>query len=146
MRIIHMSTNNHLEKDKIIKRLTEQMFKNRKELKLTQEKVAELLGKSEKTYQRLESTGCGLSDFFTILNIFQVLQFSTIEIIEVLGLPPLTLSQIKELYQDEDTPKSIQENSICSSISQICAKMDSSTLEKLFCTLMKEYLKRKRFI
>lgn len=136
-----MSKNNYFEKTEIAKRLTEQMHSHRKKLKLKQREVAELLGKSEKTYQRLESTG--LSDIFDILKIFQVLHFSTTEIINVLGLPPLTLSEIAKLYQDEETLKSIQENGICSCICQMCGKMEINTIERLIYILMKELLKKK---
>ena len=127
----------------ITKRLTQQMFLHRKKLGLKQHEVAELLGKSEKTYQRLESTGRGLSDIFDILEIFQVLHFSTTEIVNVLGLPPLTLSEITEVYQDEETLKSIRENSICSAIRQTCGEMETSTIERLIFTLMKEQCERK---
>ena len=132
-----------LEEEKIKERLTETMFKRRKELKLKQREVAELLGKDEKTYQRLESTGNGLSNLFDILDIFRVLHFSIKDIIYVLELPPFTLSEIKELYQDEETLKSIRENGIYSSICQTCGKMGTITIERVICTLMGEYLKRK---
>lgn len=142
MRIIHMIENNYLKNEEIKKRLTEQMLQHRETLGLRQGKVAELLDKSEKTYQRWESTGDGLSDFFDIQNIFRVLQFSTTEIINLLELPTLTPNEIKELYQDEETLKSIQEDVI----RQKCGKMQSITIEKLLCILLKEYLKRKGHI
>lgn len=136
---------NHLEKEKIRNRLTETMFKCRNELKLKQREVAELLGKDEKTYQRLESTGNGLSNFFDILDIFHVLNFSYQDFIYVLELPPLTLSEIEELYQDEEILKSIREKGIHSSIRQICGKMETITIERLLCTLLVEFLKRRGF-
>ena len=127
----------------IKERLRQQMFLHREKLGLKQREVAELLGKSEKTYQRLESTGRGLSDIFDILEIFQVLHFSTTEIVNVLGFPPLTLSEVTELYQDEEILKSIRENAICSTIRQTGGKMETSTIERLIFTLMKEQCQRK---
>ena len=95
-------TEKNYSEEEIKKRLTEQMVQHRDEkLKLTQKEAAELLATSEKTYQRWESSGKGLSDFFVIQNIFRTLHFSTTEIINVLGLPPLSLSEAKELCQDE---------------------------------------------
>ena len=119
----------------IKERLRQQMFLHREKLGLKQREVAELLGKSEKTY--------GLSDIFDILEIFQVLHFSTTEIVNVLGFPPLTLSEVTELYQDEEILKSIRENAICSTIRQTCGKMETSTIERLIFTLMKEQCQRK---
>lgn len=136
---------NRLEKEKIRKRLTETMFKCRNELKLKQREVAERLEKEEKTYQRLESTGSGLSNFFDMLDIFHVLHFSIQDVVYVLELPPLTLSEIEKLYQDEKILKSIQEKGIYSSIRQICGEMETITIERLLCTLLTEYLKRRGF-
>lgn len=133
------------EKETIIKRLIEQMFQHRERLGLTQKQAAELLGKSEKTYQRWESSGDGLSNFFDIQNIFKILQFSTTEIINVLGLPPLTLNEVEELYQDEETLKSLRENSVYSFISKKCDGLESITIEKLLYILSKEYFKRKGY-
>lgn len=140
-----MEEKNYLEKEEIIKRLTAQMFQNRNTLKLTQKEVSELLGKSENTYQRWESAGDGLSGFFDIQNIFKILQFSTTEIINVLGLPPLSPSEAKELCQDEETLKSLQENTIYSFIRQKCDKLEIITIEKLLFILSKEYFKRKGY-
>lgn len=119
------------------------MLKHRTGLKLKQREVAELLGKEEKTYQRLESTGSGLSKFFDILDIFRVLHFSVSDIIYVLELPPLTLSEVEELYQDGEILKSIREKGICSSIRQTCGSMETITIERLLYTLLDEALKRK---
>lgn len=131
-----MSENRYLEKEEIINQLIKQMLQHRESLGLTQAKVSELLGKCEKTYQRWESTGRGLSDFFDIQNIFRVLHFSTTEIISVLGLPPLTSSEIKELYPDEEILKIIHENIT----RQKSDGMQSITIEKLLCILLKKYL------
>lgn len=133
------------EKETIIKRLIEQMFQHRERLGLTQKQAAELLTTSEKAYQRWESCGNGLSDFFVIQNIFKILEFSTTEIISVLGLPPLTLNEVKELYQDEETLKGIRENTLYSYIRQKCDKLESITIEKLLYILSKEYFKRKGY-
>lgn len=134
-----------IENKIILKQLNEQMRQNRKTLGLNQGEVAELLGKSEKTYQRWESSGKGLSNFFDILSIFKVLQFSTTEIINVFGLPPLSPSEAKELCQDEETLKSLQENTIYSFIRQKCDKLEIITIEKLLFILSKEYFKQKGY-
>lgn len=89
----------YLGKKEIRNRLKEKMLQHRDKLGLKQREVAELLDKDEKTYQRLESTGNGLSDFFDIQNIFRVLEFSTTDIIDVLGFPPLTLNEIKSFIR-----------------------------------------------
>ena len=139
-------TEKNYSEEEIKKRLTEQMVQHRDEkLKLTQKEAADLLYTSEKTYQRWESSGKGLSDFFVIQNIFRTLHFSTSEIINVLGLPPLTLNEVKELYQDKETLKSLQENSIYSFVRQKCDKWEDITIEKLFFVLLKEYFKRKGY-
>jgi len=143
MRIIRMCEKNYLEKEEIRKRLCEKMLKRREKLELHQSEVAESLGKSEKTYQRWESTGTGLSNLFDVLSIFRVLQFPLTDIIYVLGLPPLTLSEAEELYQDEETLKRIRESSIYSAVRQACGGMENITVEKLLDTLMAERLRRK---
>lgn len=140
-----MSENGYLEKDEIKKRLTEQMFQHRDTLGFKQKDIARLLDKPEKTYQRWESTGDGLSNIFDILNIFRVLRFSIVEIINVLGLPPLMTNEIKEIYQDEETLKNIREDGICSFIRQKCGGMESITIDILIDILMKEHLKRRGY-
>ncbi len=134
-----------LKREEIIRRLTGQMFQHRDTLGLQQKEVAHFLNKSDKTYQRWESTGNGLSDIFDLLTIFRVLQFSTTEIIDVLGLPPLTLNEVKGLYQDEETIRGIRENTVYSFISKECSRMQTNTIEKLLCVLLKEYLKKKGY-
>ena len=101
-----------------------------------------MVGKSLDTYQRWESSGQRLTDIFSLLNVFQTLEFSTTEIIDVLGLPPLTFSEIKAIYQDEDTLKSIKENGICSAMHKKCSGMDEFTLERLLAILLQEHSKR----
>ncbi len=138
-----MSKNSCSENKEIRNRLRNKMVQRREKLKLHQSDVAELLDRSEKTYQRWESDGDGLSNLFTVLNIFRVLQFSLTDILYVLGLPPLTLREIKELYQDEETLKSIRESSINATIRQACGEMETITIEKLLDTLMAAHLRRK---
>ena len=133
------------QKVKIISRLTEMMFKHREELGLTQREVAEQLDRDEKTYQRQESSGNGLSKYLYIRDIFSVLHFSSMDVIYVLDLPPLTSSEMEELYKDEETLKSIREKGIHSTIRQTCGEMENTTIEKLLCTLLDEYLKRKGY-
>ena len=124
------------------KNLKKQLHEHRIKRKLRQLDVANAIGKSLDTYQRWESTGQHLNDIFSLLSVFRVLNFSTTEIIDVLGLPPLTLSEIKGIYQDEDTLKDIKENGICSAIRKNCHHMNDFVLEKLLTILLNEHLKR----
>lgn len=109
---------------------------------LSQFDVANAVGKSLDTYQRWEYTGKGLTNIFILLSVFQTLDFSITEIIDILGLPPLTLSEIKAIYQDEGTLKSIKENGICSAIRENCRHMEDFTWERLLVILLKEHSKR----
>lgn len=124
------------------KELKQQLRQHRKKGNLTQLNVADAVGVSLDTYHRWESTGQHLTDIFTLLNVFQVLDFSTTEIIDVLGLPPLTLNEVKSIYQDEDTLKHIKEKGICSAMRENCPDMDDFTLEKLLSILLNEHSKR----
>ena len=109
---------------------------------MSQFNVAKAVGKSLDYYQRWESSGKRLTDIFTFLGVFQELDFSTTEIIDVLCLLPLTLSEMKAIYQDEDTLKSIKEKGICFAMRENCRHMDDFTLERLLAILLKEHLKR----
>lgn len=123
-------------------KLKEQLLKHRRKKNLRQSDVANAVGASHSTYQRWESTGQHLTDIFTLLSVFQALDFSTAEIIDVLGLPPLTLNEIKAIYQDEDILKSIKGNGICFSMHEKCPDMEDFALESLLVLLLKERLKR----
>ncbi len=79
----------YVEQESFRKRLQEQLRKHCKKLNLTQENVAKLLNISPKNYQHWESPGYGLVNIFNILGVFQALDFSVTETIDVLGLPPL---------------------------------------------------------
>ena len=123
------------------KKLREQLRKHRIKLELTQMEVANAVGKSIDTYQRWESGKC-LTDIISLLNVFQVLDFSTTEIIDILGLPPLTLCEIKANYQNEDILKNIEENGIYFAIRQKSSDIDDFTLGKLLVLLSEENAKR----
>lgn len=123
-------------------RLKKQLLEHRTKRNFSQQGVADAVGKSLYTYQRWENSGQCLTDIFSLLRVFQALDFSTTEIIGVLGLPPLTLSEIKAIYQDEDTLKSIKENGICSAVREKCPDMDDFILERLLAILLKEHSKR----
>ena len=123
------------------KKLKKQLRKHRTKLKLTQLDVANAVGKSLDTYQRWERGKC-LTDIISLLSVFQVLDFSTTEIIDVLGLPPITLSEIKANYQNEDILKCIEENGIYSAMRQKSSDIDDFTLEKLLDFLLEENAKR----
>lgn len=115
------------------RRINNAVCLHRNKLKLSQFEVSERLGISEKTYQRWESSEETLTDIFKILSVFQVLEFTTTEIIDVLGLPPLTLDEIKVDFPDIEILKSIKEN---------CCNMEDSAIERLIVILMNEHLKR----
>lgn len=119
-----------------------QLREHRIKRNLSQLNVANAVGKSLDTYQRWEYTGKGLTNIFNLLSVFQALGFSITEIIDVLGLPTLTLSEMKAIYQDEDTLKSIKENGICAAMRENCRYMDDFALERLLAVLLKEHLKR----
>lgn len=123
-------------------KLKRQLFEHRTKLKLSQLDVADAVGRSRDTYLRWEKYGQRLTDIFKLLSVFQVLEFSTTEIINVLGLPPLTLSEMKAIYQDEDTLKNIKENGIYSAMRENCPDMEDFILEKLLALLFKEHSKR----
>lgn len=123
-------------------KLKKLLREHRKNQKLSQNEVAEMVGKSLDTYQRWESSGQRLTDIFTLLSVFQVLKISTSEIIDVLGLRPLTLSEVEDIYQDENTLKSIEGNGICSAMRKKCPDMDDFILERLISILFEEHSKR----
>lgn len=104
--------------------------------------VANAVETTLNNYQRWESTGQYLTNIFRLLKVFRELRFSTIEIIDVLGLPPLTLNEIKAICQDEDTLKSIKEHSVYSIMRKECFDMDDYTLEMLLKFFLEERLKR----
>lgn len=124
------------------KRLRRQLREHRIKRKLSQSAVADAVGKALETYQRWETSGQHLTDIFSLLSVFQVLGFSVTEIIEVLGLPALTLNEIEAVYQDENILKRIKENGICSAMRQKCPDMADFTLEKLLVLILEERLKR----
>ena len=125
-------------------RIRKCLYARRKELKLKQREMAQRLGKSEKTYQRWESTGEGLSDILEVLEVFRKLKFSTLEIADVLGLPPIELDEIKERYQDEAILTSIRESSIYIYLRDNCSSVNDVLLEKLLDVITAERLKRRR--
>lgn len=128
--------------EKFQKRLKGKIRERRKEKNLTQSAVAQALEVSPDTYQHWEKGSRPLIDIFNMLSVFQVLEFSTAEIVDILGLPPLTSSEIKAVCQDEDMLKSIQGNTIYSVVREKCSSMDGLTLGKLLALLSEENLKR----
>lgn len=122
--------------------LKKQLHEHRKKLKLSQNDVANALGVSRDTYQRWEKPSQDLLNIFNILSVLRVLNFSTAEIIEMLGLAPLTPDEIKAVFQDEDMLKSIQSNTIYSFMRKNYLDMNDLTLKKLFFLLGEEYFKR----
>lgn len=138
----------NLTKSKVPKfqrELPVELYSRRRNLSLTQAEVAELLDKSEQTYQRWESTGNGLSNIQDILRVFEVFKFSTSTVIKLFNLPPLTLDELKDIVPDADTLKCIKEEGICAYIDNNCGDMDNLTIEKLLVILHTEHLKRLGF-
>lgn len=132
--------NNYFELNQ--KKLKELLRGHRTKQNLRQSDVADAVGKSLDTYQRWESSGQCLTDIYSLLSVFKALDFSTAEIIDVLGLPPLTAGEMEAICQDGDTLKSIKENGIYSVIREKCPDMNDFILEKLLAILFQEHSKR----
>lgn len=109
------------------KRLHKALFEHRKNKHFTQQVVADKMCISLDTYKRLEHGKC--LDISRLLSVLQELDFSTAEIIDVLGLPLLTGQEIKE-------------NAIYSAVRENCHDMDNMTLEKLLSIICVERAKR----
>lgn len=137
-----MAIKNQNYQEGLQERLKRKIREYRTQKELRQRDVADKLGISLDTYQHWEKPSQPLTNISDILNVFRVLEFPVTEIIEVLGLPPLTSSEIKAVCQDEDTLKGIQRNTIYSVVRKECPDMDDLTLEKLLAILMEEHLKR----
>lgn len=138
-----MNINSVSEQELFERRLKGQLRRHRERLHLGQKRTADLLCKSYSAYQRWESTGKCLTNIFDILRVFEVLGFSTAEAIDVLGLPPLTADELKDICPDEETMKGIQENGICSYVRMNCGTMDDRQIERLLDILFAERLKRR---
>ncbi len=138
------NNNQYVNEEKIRHQLSEQFRLHRKKLDYTQAKVAELLGKSESVYQRWESTGEHLGNIFDILEVFRVLDFSTADIIDVLGLPPLDVSEIEAVCQDKKICKDIKKDGIYFYMKKNCEDITDLTFEKLLDMLFLEHLKRQQ--
>lgn len=125
-------------------RLSNVLYEHRTALGKTRLTIAYKIGKSEKTYQRWESTGKGLTDIFDILHLFKILNISTGEIIALLGLPPLSQKDVETLYQDEAIQNEIKSSGIYRYLRDHCAKLSDITVEKLLDVITEERLKRRR--
>lgn len=134
----------YIQQEPFEKRISEKLREHREKLNLRQLDVANSLHKARSTYQCWETTGKRLTNVHDLLKAFQVLGFSTTEVIDVLGLPPLKLSEIESIYQDEETLKSIKDDSICLCMRNNCKDMPDFTIERLLDTLFAERLKRHR--
>lgn len=123
-------------------RLKRQIRERRKQKGLRQLDVADKLGISLDTYQHWEKNSQPLTNISDILSVLRVLEFPIAEIIDLLGFPPLTSSEIKDVCQDEETLKRIQGNTIYSAVRKECPNMDDLTLGKLLSLLSDENLNR----
>ena len=130
------------KEQKLIERLKEAFYKHRDTLKLTQQEVADMLGKDIKTYQKMEAKGNGLTVIFNVLDTFHVLEIPTSEIIQLLELPPLNPSEIKNMCTDKAALKDMGENEICSYVVRQCADLDDATIATLLNILSSENLRR----
>ena len=136
--------NTYYSKRKLQKRLGDALRKHRTALGKTQFAIALEIEKTEKTYQRWESTGKGLTDIFDILRLFEILNISTGEIIALLGLPPLSQKDMDILYQDDAIQNEIKSSGIYRYLRNHCAELDDITVEKLVDIITEERLKRRR--
>lgn len=123
-------------------RIKKQLREKRKKSKLTRIDVADRVGKSTETYRRWESQGKRLTCIYDLERVFQVLNFSTTEIIHLLDLPPLTLEEIKTMTETEEELKEVKESGIYFYIKKHCADMGAVTISKLI-TILLEELERK---
>ena len=137
--------NTYYSKRKLQKRLGDAQRKHRSLLGKTQFAIALEIEKTEKTYQRWESTGKGLTDIFDILRLFEILNISTGEIIALLGLPPLSQKDVEILYQDEAIQNEIKSSGIYRYLRDHCAELNDITVEKLVDIITEERLKRRRY-
>lgn len=140
-----MNNNTYYSKRKLQERLGDALRKHRIALGKTQLAIALEIGKSEKTCQRWESTGKGLTDIFDILHLFEVLKIPTGEIVTLLGLPPLSQKDVEILYQDEAIQNEIKSSGIYRYLRDHCAELDDITIEKLVDVITEERLKRRRY-
>jgi len=140
MRITHMENKFFLEQESFRKRLKEQLRQqlrqHREKLGLNQVEVAGMLCKSHCTYQRWESTGDHLTNIYDIRETFRVLDFSTTEIINLLGLPPLKLDELEEILPDENALRNIEEQGIYSYVRKKCDDMDNRTIDRILKILL----------
>ena len=136
--------NTYYSKRKLQERLGDVLHEHRTALGKTQLTIAKEIGKSGTTYQRWESTGKGLTDIFDILRLFEILNISTGEIIALLGLPPLSQTDMDLLYQDDAIQNAIKSSGIYRYLRNHCAELDDITVEKLVDIITEERLKRRR--
>ena len=95
-KILLTHTTQELFIEQFEQRLREALHQHREKLGLGQVRVADSLGISPSTYQRWES-GQSLTDIFKLLKVFRTLKFTTTEVIDLLGLPPLTADELEEI-------------------------------------------------
>lgn len=134
---------NILEKEKTLnERLSKQLFEHCEKLRLSKVEAAELVCKSYDTYHRWESTGKGLTDIYDILDVFKKFKFTTIEIIKTLGLPPLSLEEVQELFSEEAIQGAMKNEGVCSYMRKNCTGMSDTIIESLLDILFMERLKR----
>lgn len=131
---------NLIKLETLKKNFRDGILQHRGKLDLTQEQAAELIGKSVKTYERMEQTGDGVFYLYNALKVFQALDFSTLEIIQLLGLPPLKLEDVKKIYQNEDTLKEIEADGIFRYIEKNRASLDQANIARLLNILSEQNL------
>lgn len=123
-------------------KLKKQLRQHRENLHLSRVKVAQDVYKSLKTYERWESNGKGLTNIHNLLEVFQVLKFTTSEVIDLLELPPFKADELEKISPDEDTLKRIRDDGILTYMRNNCTHIDDLKLEKLLDILFAERLKR----
>lgn len=132
--------NENLSKETFEEKISKKLREHRNNLNLTKLKVAQDVCKSFKTYERWEKEG--VRNIHDLIKLFQVLKFTTTEVIDLLELPPLKADDLKKIFSDEDALKRIKVDGFCLYVHDKCTYMDDFTLEKLIDILFAERLKR----
>lgn len=130
-------TNQESPEEQFKQRLREALRQHRKELGLTQVKTAELFHIASSTYERWESDKSPTC-IFSLLDVFRTLKFTTTEVIDLLGLPPLTADELEEISPDEETLKRLKGESIYTYVRRNCKEMTDFTIDKLLILLLDE--------
>lgn len=141
-KILMTQTTQELFIEQFEQRLREALRQHRKALGLGQTRAADLFHVASSTYERWES-GKSLTDIFKLLKVFRTLKFTTTEVIDLLGLPPLTADELEGISPDEETLKLLKGERIYTYVRQNCGEMSDSTINRLLTFLLQEERNRR---